>query len=306
MRNLSALLLAACAVGAIASPSSAACSEGWEEVGRSQIPLYYYQGMTHDEAGNRYFTGIHLGLYRTDPALGESAANYDVIPPEVHLAENYNHVGDLSYHDGNLYLPLECYYPPLGNTCNTGSIGVADPETLEMEYYVKLDPEEIKKAMWCEMSPNGKLLWTQEGNDLLAYDMRDFRQENAAPDAAPVQAVKKLVGAVPPSGITGATFIGSQVVRRRSNGCRRRDIFDRSEEGDFTFQHSIEYVGESEGLDDDFEGIESDELPGELHYMVQPYNEEGYPTNGVTNGVIYHLEYQFPPVGPGPSPTPDR
>jgi hypothetical protein len=24
--------------------------------------------------------------------------------------------------------------------------------------------------------------------------------------------------------------------------------------------------------------------------MVMPYNEENYPTNGVTNGVIYHFD----------------
>ena len=305
MKKLISFLIAASAVGAVAAPAAASHDE-WKEVGKSEIPLYYYQGMTHDEAGNRYFTGIHLGLYRTDPDLTESAANYDVIPPEVHLAENYNHVGDLSYHDGKLYLPLECYYPPLGNTCNTGSIGIADPETLEMEYYVKLDPAEIKKAMWCEVSPNGKLLWTQEGNDLLAYDMRDFEQANAAPEADPIKAVKKLVGAVPPSGITGATFIGSRLfVAGQTDDGGEIYAID-LKKGTSTFQHAIEYVGESEGLDDDREGIASDELPGELHYMVQPYNEEGYPTNGVTNGVIYHLEYQFPPVGPGPSPTSDR
>lgn len=30
--------------------------------------------------------------------------------------------------------------------------------------------------------------------------------------------------------------------------------------------------------------------PGSLHYMVMPYNEEGIPTNGIANGVIYHFE----------------
>ena len=282
-------LLAACLSLLVAAPALARPGR-WEEVGRSEIPLYYYQGMTHDEAGNRYFTGIHLGLYRTDPDLSESAANHDVIPPEVHLTENYNHVGDLGYHDGTLYLPLECYYPPVGNTCNTGSIGIADPDTLEMEYYVKLDPSEIKKAMWCEVSPDGKLLWTQEGNDLLAYDMRDLSEANAAPDAAPIKAVKKLVGAVPPSGITGATFIGSKLfVAGQTDDGGEIYAID-LKKGKSTFQHSIEYIGESEGLDDDREGMESDELMGELHYMVQPYNEEGVPTNGITNGVIYHLE----------------
>ena len=282
-------VLVACIVALAAAPSSAKSST-WEEVGLSEIPLYYYQGMTHDEAGNRYFIGVHIGLYRTDPALGETARNDDVIGPEVHLTENYNHVGDLSYHDGKLYLPLECYYPPIGNTCETGSIGVADPETLEMKYYVKLDPAEIKKAMWCEVSPDGKLLWTQEGEDLLAYDMEDITAANAAPDGPVIQAVKHLPGAVPPSGITGATFIGKRLFVAGGTEAGGEIWAIDLKRGTSELQHSTEYIGESEGLDDDREGAASDELPGELHYMVQPYNTEGYPTHGVANGVIYHLQ----------------
>ena len=40
-------------------------------------------------------------------------------------------------------LPLECFTPGVGNTCGTGSFGVADPATLDFRYYVKLDPAEI-------------------------------------------------------------------------------------------------------------------------------------------------------------------
>lgn len=283
LRPIAVLVL----VGLLAGP--AAAGQGWEEVGRTPIPMYYYQGTTHDEAGNHYFTGIHVGLYRTDPALSETGRNDDVIGPELHATENYNHVGDLSYYGGNLYLPLECYYPPIGNTCNTGSIGVANPETLEIEYYVKLDPSEIKKAMWCEVSPDGKLLWTQEGEDLLAYDMADLSAENAAPNGEPIHSVLKLEGAVPPSGITGATFIGKDLFVAGGTEDGGEIWALDLKKGTAELQTSVEYIGESEGIDDDFD-LKDDPLAGSLHYMVMPYNEEGYPTNGVTNGVIYHFD----------------
>jgi len=282
--------LALAFVATLVAPAAAA-PKGWTEVARTPIPLYYYQGMTHDDAGNRYFTGVHIGLYRTDPALEETGRKDDVIPPEVHLAEQYNHIGDLSYYGGRLFLPLECYYPPAGNTCKTGSVGVADPETLEFLYYVKLDPSEIEKVMWNEISPDGTLLWTQQGNDLLAYNLADIDPANAAPEAAPIKAVRKLVGAVPPSGITGATFIGDRlfVAGGTEDGGEIYSI-DLTN-GTYRFETSADYIGESEGLDDDF-GLSkgTDQIVGSLHYMVQPYNEEGIPTNGITNGVLYHFD----------------
>jgi hypothetical protein len=187
---------------------------------------------------------------------------------------------------------MECYYEQAGNTCNTGSIGVTDPETLEMQYYVKLDPSEIKKAMWCEVSPDGKLLWTQEGDDLLAYSMSDLTAEHAAPDAEPIHSVIKLTGAVPPPGITGATFIGNRLFTAGGTEAGG-DIWSIDlKKGTSRLETSIEFIGESEGIDDDYDlGVSADGIEGALHYMVQPYNEvPAYPTNGITNGVIYNFD----------------
>jgi hypothetical protein len=283
------LLVSALAL-VIAAPASAARSQRWEEVGRTSVPLYYYQGMTHDDAGNRYFTGVWFGLYRTDGELNETGRNDDVIGMQVRAAEGYNHIGDLDWHDGKLYLPLECYYPPPGNICGHGSVGVADPETLEMDYYVKLSAEHISKVMWNEISPDGKLLWTQEGEDLLAFDMSQIIPENAAPGAEPLEPVQKLVGAVPPSGITGATFIRDTLfVAGQSDTGGEIYSIDLTT-GESKLETSIEYIGESEGLDDDFDlKKKADRLGGDLHYMVMPYNEENVPTNGITNGTIYHF-----------------
>ena len=296
-------MLFAIGLAILMTTPSLASRGSWKEVGKTSIPLYYYQGVTHDPQGNRYFTGVWVGLYRTDQALNETARNDDVIPPEVHARENYNHIGDLSYHDGKLYLPLECYYPPvLGNTCKTGSIGVADADTLEFAYYVKLDPNEIEKVMWNEVSPNGKLMWTQQGEDLLAYAMRDITQENAAPDAEPIHHVRKLKGAVPPTGITGATFIGNRLFVAGQEGVEQIWAIDLAT-GRRKLQVELDYIGESEGLDDDFDlNPKADSLKGALHWMVQPYNEEGYPTNGVTNGTLYHFE----PTHSAGAPLPER
>src|SRR5688500_2726928 len=156
-----------------------------------------------------FFSGIVTGLHRTARSLRQTGSVDPVIPDSVKAAEGYNHVGDIGYQGGRVLLPLECYTPGGpngGNTCGTGSIGVADPSTLAFGYYVKLDPAEIPKAMWVEPSPDGQLLWTSSGQDLLAYRSADVSAANAAPGAAPIHSVRRLAGAVPPSGVTGAAF----------------------------------------------------------------------------------------------------
>ena len=82
-----------------------------------------------------------------------------------------------------MLLPLECFLLFFGNTCKTGSIGVADPETLAWRYYVKLDKAFIDKAMWAEVSPNGQL-WTSSGSGDDRGRVKDIALRNAAPDAA--------------------------------------------------------------------------------------------------------------------------
>ena len=79
---------------------------------------------------------------------------------------------------------------------------MADPATLKLRYAVALDPADIPKAMWAEVAPGGNELWTSSGHDLLAYDTAAI-----APGApAPLRPVRRLAGAVPPSGVTGAVF----------------------------------------------------------------------------------------------------
>ena len=183
------------------APAARAADPGrWTETGHSPISFTYYQGVTSDTGGRFYFDGIFVGLYRADRDLKEQARQDEEIPPAVFATEGYNHIGDLTWdagEGGRVLLPLECYYPNRpgdANSCHTGSIGVADPETLQWRYYVKLDPAEIPKAMWAEVSPDGSLLWTSVGNDLLAYSTADITSARAAPAGA----MEALPRAAPP------------------------------------------------------------------------------------------------------------
>jgi hypothetical protein len=279
----------AAVAAASAAPARAADPGRWRETGHSQIPPTYYQGVTSDNSGHLFFDGIFLGLYRADRKLNEQARQDNEIPPAVTATEGYNHMGDLSWdarEGGRVLLPLECYYPGRpgdANSCHTGSIGVADPATLQWRYYVKLDPAEIPKAMWDEVSPDGSLLWTSSGNDLLAYRTADISAANAAPGAAPIHSVRRLAGAVPPTGITGATFVGNRLFVAGQDdtlfqvwsidlatGARRLEI-------------ERHYFGESEGLDT------VSALGGTLHWIVTPADPQQRPPTFHSNVLLHFV-----------------
>ena len=318
MRGKLFLMAPICAWLASAAPAALAADPGrWTETGRNSVPLYYYQGITSDPAKNLYFDGVHVGLYKTDAELNELARHDDEIPPDVHVGEGYNHMGDLTWdgqEGGRVILPLECYYPypgspNSGNTCGfgadgqpeggTGSFGVADAETLDWKYYVKLDERDIPKAMWAELSPDGSLIWTSSGKDLLAYRTADVNPSNAAPDGPKIRPVRKLAGAVPPTGITGAAFLGERLFVAGQDGGGPFQVWSIDlTDGTRQLEIEREVVGESEGIDI------ADVLGGQLHWLIQPYNEQSIPTYGVTNGTILN----FNPVAGGgaalPAPAP--
>jgi hypothetical protein len=266
-----ACLLCAPAVAHAADPGR------WALAGATALPIVYYQGVTDDRQGNLFFDGVFVGLYRTDPALTETARNDDVIPPDVKASEGYNHIGDISWdaaEGGRLLLPLECYVPNGpngGNTCLTGSIGVADPQTLQWRYYVKLDPGEIPKAMWNEVSPDGALLWTSSGDDLLAYRTADISGANAAPGQPAIHSVRRLSGAVPPSGITGAAFVGDRLFVAGQGGGPFRVWSIDTDSGARRLEIERAIAGESEGLAD------ARVNGGTLQWLVQPFDPEGRP-----------------------------
>src|SRR4051794_23788067 len=134
--------------------------------------------------------------------------------------------------------------------------------------------------MWVEASPNGELLWTSSGQDLLAYRASDVTAANAAPGAAPIHSVRRLAGAVPPSGVTGAAFRRGRLLLAGSQGTTyqvwsvnvatgaRRLALER---------HNVQ--GESEGL------TAVRLLGGRLHYLVAPLAAQ--PTFGPSVALLH-------------------
>src|SRR3954452_622712 len=242
------------ALALVPAASAAARDPGrWTLSGWSSVPNTYWQGVASPGNGDPlFFSGLFTGLHRTAPNLQQTGSIDPVIPPTVLATEGYNHVGDIGYANGRVLLPLECYTPGGpngGNTCGTGSFGVADPATLAFQYYVKLDPAEIPKAMWVEPSPDGQLLWTSSGQDMLAYSAGDVTAANAGPGAAPIHSVRRLAGAVPPSGVTGATFDRGGLLLAGSQGTTYRVWSVDPATGKRRLESELANVqGESEGL----------------------------------------------------------
>jgi hypothetical protein len=286
-------LLAALASLAVLAPTAHAADPGrWRLTGVSKIPLEYYQGMASDPARRLWFDGVFSGLYRADARLHEQARQLAEIPVALTAREGYNHIGDIAWdrrEGGRVLLPLECYYPGGpgdANTCHTGSIGVADPTALRWRYSVKLSPAEIPKAMWAEVSPDGALLWTSSGADLLAYRTADITR-----GAGPIAAVRRLAGAVPPSGITGAAFYGERLLLAGQADTRFQVWSVDLATGARQLEIERTLVGESEGL------AMVDALGGVLHWIVTPLDAAGRPpTYPPPGNALLH----FVPTGPRP------
>jgi hypothetical protein len=268
-------LIATVAVGLLVPVAAASAADPgrWRLTGRSAIPLEYFQGMASDPDRRVFFDGVFAGVYRTDDRLRERARQETAIPPEVTAARGYNHVGDPTWdarEGGRILLPLECYTPGApgsSNTCRRGAIGVADPTTLRWRYHVELDPAEISKAMWAEVSPDGRLVWTSSGGDLLAY--RTSAISHAAGGAAPLRAVARMPGVVPASGISGAAFYGDRllVAGRAAAGFQVTSIDLATGARRLEIQRPAEL--EPEGLD------VIDALGGVLHWVVRPTSGQG-------------------------------
>jgi hypothetical protein len=212
--RLIAAFVVAATLAASAAVRVAPAAAEWHSSGVRKASIAYNQGMAFDPAhGDLFFDGIssttNSGLYRTDAKLTQTAANPALIP---RTREGYNHAGDLTFDPvkRRILLPLECYYPLSGsNTCRRGAIGVADPGTLRFLYYVNLDTAQIRKAMWVEISPDGRWLWTSSGTHLLVYRAADVNSAVAARQRGGKGAGirgKDLGPVLPTGSVTGAAF----------------------------------------------------------------------------------------------------
>ena len=272
LRRAAATVALTALVAAAAASTAAAQDPGrWLLTGASSVPVVWYQGLTSNPAKTRtYFVGVFEGVWQATPRLLQTGGVGNAIPPAVATAEGYNHIGDPTWNraeGGRLILPLECYRPGAGgNTCGTGSFGVTDPRTLAWRYYVKLDRSEIAKAMWAETSPDGRLIWTSSGSDLLAYRTSDVSAANAAPAAAPIRSVRRLAGAVPPTGVTGAVFrAGRLLLAGERDGVYQVWSVDTAT-GSRRLELETTLCGEAEGLDT------IPTLGGRLHWLIAPFD----------------------------------
>lgn len=288
MRPALTALIAAVALVLSAAPSAAAQDPGrWLLTGASSVPNTYWQGLTSDpDEANLYFTGVFEGLWRTTPQLHQTAGVPSAIPPAVKQAEGYNHIGDPTWDRGDggrVLLPLECFVSGVGNTCGTGAFGVADPASLGFRYYVKLDPAEIQKAMWAETSPDGSLIWTSSGDDLLAYRSSEVSEANRAPPGPLLDSVRRLNGAVPPAGVTGAVFDDRRLLLAgEANGAYQVWAVDPAT-GERRLELEMRICGESEGLD------VTPTRGGELHWLIAPFDPGCQPTFGPTSALLHFV-----------------
>jgi hypothetical protein len=279
-----AAILATLALLLVAAPGAQARDPGrWLFTGVSSIPTVYWQGLTSDPPGRRiFFVGVFEGLWRTTPGLSQTAGAGTGIPVTVTAAEGYNHIGDPTWNGDRVLLPMECYDSATStNTCGTGAFGIIDPATLAWRFYVKLDPAEIPKAMWAETSPDGKLIWTSSGNDLLAYRTSDVTPANAAPAAGPIRAARRLAGAVPPSGVTGAVFRGGRLLLAGERDGTYQVWAVDTRTGKRRLEVELKLCGESEGLDT------VATLGGTLHWLIAPSDNGCKLTFGPSSALLH-------------------
>lgn len=286
--RLWAVLATVLAFAAVFAPAASARGPGrWLLTGASSVPNSYWQGLTSNPERSRiFFVGIFQGLWRTTPELRQDAGVANAIPSSVTTDEGYDHIGDPTWSPGDggrVILPMECYTPGVGNTCDHGGFGVADPATLAFRYYVNLDPAEIPKAMWAETSPNGKLIWTSSGDDLLAYRTREVVAANAGPSGPAIDSVRRLRDAVPPSGITGAVFRGNRLLLAGESGGVYQVWSVSTRTGRRNLQLEMRICGESEGLD------MIPTLGGTLHWLIAPFDPGCELTYGPSSALLHFV-----------------
>ena len=263
-------------VALAAGVPSAGAADLWTETGRSVTSVNYWQGITFD-ANTRTFTfdGPARGLWRTDAQLVRLAGRSTGIPSTVTNTEGWNHLGDLSFDafaagGSRLLVPLECYYPGASdtNTCHTGGFGIVDPVTLQWRYYVKLDPAQIAKAMWVEVSPDGRWAWTSSGTDLLVYDATQISAQHAG-----ATLTARVVGVLRAPNVSGAAYLGDRLYLAFDRGSYVQVLSYpvNPATGDVGATWRLEIQRTKTSSLYETEGLAvADALGGTLHWQIQP------------------------------------
>ena len=190
------------ALAALCAPAQAADPGRWAFTGTSSMPLYYYQGSPPTPRAAVLRRGQHRPLpHRLAAPRAGAQRRRDPADRDGHRGLQPHRRHQLGRGRARADHPagLECYYPPAGNTCGTGSFGVADPETLPGATTSTSTRPSSRRPCGPSFT-DGRTIWTSSGDDLLGYRAKDVKPSHAAPGGPLLKPSMRLSGAVPPTG----------------------------------------------------------------------------------------------------------
>ena len=168
------------------------------------LPAGYDDGLAADAAGHLLWSGVPDGLYRSNLELRPQLRLRGAIPGALRSDGFARRRRPGMGHDpapGRLLVPLQCAAGAASAGCPAAGIGVYDAGLI-WRYYVELDRSAITSIDWAQVSPDGSLVWTSSGRDLLFYFALNV--EPAAPEA--LRPVERFAGVLPLTRVTGSAI----------------------------------------------------------------------------------------------------
>ena len=200
-----------CSRGGRRRTASAGASDPgrWKLSSVDRLAPLYRGGLSADGAGHVFWSGAGEGLFRSSTSLAEQLRLGAAIPPALRTEPGFALVGDPGWDasgSGRLVVPFRCAVGASSATCPQAGLGIYDRGLLWGQF-VRLDRSAATSIDWAEPSPDGLLVWTSSGRDLLAFSAADVRPGNGVP----LVPVARFAGVVPLSRVTGATFMGGRL-----------------------------------------------------------------------------------------------
>lgn len=203
--RLTAALVVLCVLAGAPATARAADPGAWAVAGVARAPAAATAGIAHDDRGGRFVAGGAM-LLRTDGRLQPDLTLRTAIPGELLSDPGFDRVGDPGWDaaGGRLVVPLACRAGAAA-TCGSGGLAVFE-RNLAWRVGVTLDATGAPGGRWAEPAPDGTLVWTSAGTDLLAYRTGDLTQANATLTGGPIGPAVRLPGAAPAAAVTGGAF----------------------------------------------------------------------------------------------------